>query len=330
MLDFLTTWLQNPYILTAVLIFGFVFLIMGADWLVEGASGIAKRFNVPDLVIGLTVVAFGTSMPEMVVNLVSVANGTTDIAITNILGSNTINVFIILGLTAIVHPVASQKSSRKFDIPFAMLAGLIVLLFVAIDNIWGNGTAGLGRTEGFILVAFFLLFMYLTLRRAKAVPDNVATANYQPMKVWKALIYIVLGLLLLVCGGEMIVKSAVKVATDLGVSDAIIGLTIVALGTSLPELATSVVAAFKKNSDLALGNVIGSNIFNVFFVLGISSIIRPLPAYDGLLIDALLAALGCALVWIFVETNKNKETKRWEGFLLVLLYAAYLTYRLMA
>ena len=329
MFDFITPWLQNPYALAAILVAGFVFLILGADWLVDGASGIAKRYQVSDLVIGLTIVAFGTSMPEMIVNLVSVVHGTTDIAITNILGSNTINVFIILGLTAIVYPVASQKSSRKFDIPFAMAAGLLVLIFVAADNLFGNGTAGIGRGEGIVLLIFFVIFMVLTFRRAKVAPSTIQAGNYRPMKTWKALVLIVFGLLLLVCGGEMIVKSSVKIATDLGISDAIIGLTVVALGTSLPELATSVVAAFKKNSDLALGNVIGSNIFNVFFVLGISSVIHPLPAYDGLAVDAFLAALGCALVWIFVETNKEREVKRWEGLLLVLIYAGYLTYRLM-
>lgn len=329
MFDFLNSWLNNPVALSAVLVVGLAFLITGADLLVDGASGIAKRFNISDWIIGLTVVAFGTSMPEFIVNIVAVADGNTEIAITNILGSNTINVFIILGLSALVYPISSQPSSRKLDIPFAAWAGLIVLLLVAVDQFTGSTTANLSRIDGAILLLFFILFMYLTIRRAKDNPNTASAESYKPMNAGKAIAFIVIGLLLLVCGGEMIVKSAVKIATDLGVSDAIIGLTIVALGTSLPELATSVVAAFKKNSDLALGNVIGSNIFNVFFILGISSVIRPLPAYNGLLLDAFLAAAGCLLVWLFVTTNKKKQIKRWEGLLLIVLYTAYLTYRLL-
>lgn len=317
--------LNNPVLLAVALIVGLGLLVLGADWLVDGASGLAKRFNISDLVIGLTVVAFGTSMPELVVNLVSVSDGVTDLAITNVLGSNIINVFVILGMTAVVYPVVSQKHSRDFDIPMSMIAGLLVYAFVTI-GIFGEGR-GICRWEGILLLILFVVFLVSSARHAKSCAG--AEESYKPMKVWKALLLVFSGLAGLVIGGELIVKSAVKIASDLGVSDAIIGLTIVALGTSLPELATSVVAACKKNSDIALGNVIGSNIFNVFFVLGISAVIRPLPAYKGLEIDALMAALGCAMVWLFVKTNKEREIKRWAGALLLLVYAGYLAYRLL-
>ena len=238
--------LNNPWILAASLIIGLVLLVKGADWLVDGASGLAKRFGISDLVIGLTVVAFGTSMPEFVVNMVSVADGATDLAITNILGSNIINTYVILGLTALVYPVVSQKRSRDFDIPMSMIAGILVFAMVMLTSPFGEAQRGLSRLGGILLLVLFCYFLYNTFRHAKDHPDETTAEEVKPMKVWKAVLLIIVGLVGLVVGGEMIVKSAVKIATDLGVSEAIIGLTIVALGTSLPELATSVVAAFKK------------------------------------------------------------------------------------
>ena len=319
MFDFLIPLFDNPWILAGALIFGLVFLVKGADWLVDGASGLAKRVGVSDLIIGLTVVAFGTSMPEFVVNMVSVNDGSTDLAVTNILGSNIINTFVILGLTAVVCPVVSQRTSRVLDIPMATTAGLFVLAFA-----W---TGGISRWEAVALLVMFVVYMVVTFFMGRNKDKEEETVA--PMPVWRALLLIATGLCGLVAGGEMIVKSAVHIATDLGVSEAIIGLTVVALGTSLPELATSVVAAIRKNSDIALGNVLGSNIFNVFLVLGVSGAIQTLPAYKGFVLDSLMAALGCALVWLFVETNKRKEVKRWEGALLLIVYAAYLSYRLI-
>lgn len=319
--------LNNPILLAIALLVGLVLLVFGADWLVDGASGLAKRFNISDLVIGLTVVAFGTSMPEMVVNLVSVSEGVTDLAVTNILGSNIVNVFVVLGLTAVIYPVVSQKSCRDLDIPMSMVAGLLVFVFVAINP--SSSVRGIYRWEGVALLVFFVFFLILNVRQAKECACTATLESYKPMNIGKALLLLLVGVIGLVVGGELIVKSAVKIAFDLGVSDAIIGLTVVALGTSLPELATSVMAACKKNSDIALGNVIGSNIFNVFFVLGVSAVVRPLPAYKGVEVDALMAALGCAMVWIFVKTNKEREVKRWAGAMLLLVYAGYLTYRLL-
>ena len=314
------------------IIIGFVALVKGADFLVDGASAIAKRSGISDLVIGLTVVAFGTSMPEFVVNMVSVAEGTTDLAITNILGSNIINTFVILGLTALVYPIASQKRSRDFDIPLSIIAGVLVFAAVVIRSPWGEDGRSIGRIGGVILLLMFAYFLYNTFRHAKDHPEDVQSDDVQCTKeisVRRAIALIIGGFIGLVVGGELIVKSAVDIATRCGVSEAIIGLTVVALGTSLPELATSVIAATKKNCDIALGNVIGSNIFNVFFVLGCSAVVSPLPAYSGIELDAWIAALGSMLVWLFVKTNREREIKRWGGAILLLIYIGYLTYRLM-
>ena len=315
-----------------LIVVGFVALVKGADWLVDGASAIAKRFGISDLVVGLTVVAFGTSMPEFVVNMVSVAEGTTDLAITNILGSNIINTFVILGLTALVYPIVSQKRSRDFDIPLSIIAGILVLTFVAVQLPFGETSKGIGRSGGVILLLLFVYFLYNTFRHAKDHPEDVQGDEVQSAKdipVRRAIALMLGGFVGLVVGGELIVKSAVDIAMRCGVSEAIIGLTIVALGTSLPELATSVIAATKHNSDIALGNVIGSNIFNVFFVLGTSAVVHPLPAYDGIELDAWMVAIGSILVWLFVKTNHEREIKRWGGAILLLVYAGYLTYRLM-
>lgn len=320
------------YVAFIFIILGFIALVKGADFLVDGASAIAKRFGISDLVIGLTVVAFGTSMPEFVVNMVSVAEGSTDLALTNILGSNIINTFVILGLTALVYPIASQKRSRDFDIPMSIIAGLFVLVFVTVQLPFGEDGKGVGRIGGVILLLLFCYFLYNTFRHAKDHPEEGPSDEGQSTKVItvrRAIALIVGGLVGLVVGGELIVKSAVDLATRMGVSEAIIGLTIVALGTSLPELATSVIAAAKHNSDIALGNVFGSNIFNVFFVLATSATIRPLPAYDGIELDACMAALGSIIVWLAVKTNHERKVQRLAGALLLLVYGGYLTYRLI-
>ena len=313
------------------IVLGFVALVKGADWLVDGASAVAKRFGISDLVIGLTVVAFGTSMPEFVVNMVSVAEGSTDLAITNILGSNIINTLVILGLTALVYPIVSQKRSRDFDIPMSIIAGVLVFAAVSVQSPWGETERGVGRLAGIGLLVMFGYFLYNTFRHAKDHPadSEELIVKSEELSVGKAVVLMVVGIAGLVIGGEMIVKSAVDIATRMGVSEAVIGLTVVALGTSLPELATSVMAAFKKNCDIALGNVIGSNIFNVFFVLATSAVIRPLPAYEGIELDAWVAAIGSIVVWLAVKTNKERKIKRWAGGLLLLIYASYLTYRLM-
>ena len=357
MFEFLNNWLANGgfWVAIPLIIVGCAALIKGADFLVEGASGLAKKYGVSDIVIGLTVVAFGTSMPEFVVNMVAVGQGSTEIAITNVLGSNIINTFVILGCTALIFPISSQKSTRRFDIPFSMLAALLVLLFVVynspswlqIENIfninvsdpslrnlgsfdWGAGSVSfISGVGGSILLIFFLIFLWHNFKGIGSAPQTESNEEYKPMSARRALALIIGGLVGLVVGGEVIVKSATSIAQSLGVSDAIIGLTVVALGTSLPELATSCMAAFKKNCDIALGNVIGSNIFNIFFILGTSACVKALPGYHGLEIDAMMAALASLLVILFVYTNNKREIKRWHGAILLLTYAAYLAYRII-
>ena len=354
MFEFLNTWLANGgfWVAIPLIIAGCAALIKGADWLVEGASGLAKQYGISDIVIGLTVVAFGTSMPEFVVNMVAVGQGNTEIAITNVLGSNIINTFVILGMTALIYPISSQKQSRRFDIPWSALGAVLILMFaiysspswldidgwvnVQINNPsfrdlgsldWGAGSMSfISRIGGIILWIFFILYLWQTFKTAKASDSD---ESYTPVPIWKALLLIIGGLLGLVIGGEVIVKSATSIAQSLGVSDAIIGLTVVALGTSLPELATSCMAAMKKNCDIALGNVVGSNIFNIFFILGTSACVMPLPGYQGLETDAIMAAVGSALVLGFVYLNKKREIRRWHGALLLLCYAGYLTYRIL-
>ena len=353
----LNTWLANGgfWVAIPLIIFGCAALIKGADFLVDGASALAKKYGVSDIVIGLTVVAFGTSMPEFVVNMVAVGQGSTEIAITNVLGSNIINIFVILGFTALIYPISSQKSTRRFDIPFSLIAALLVLLFAVynspswlqIEHIFnmkiadptlhdlgsiqmGRGNGGfISGVGGSILLVFFLLFLWHNFKGIGSAPQTENNEEYKPMSTRRALALILGGLIGLVVGGELIVKSATSIAQSLGVSDAIIGLTVVALGTSLPELATSCMAAFKKNCDIALGNVIGSNIFNIFFILGTSACVKALPGYHGLEIDAMMAALGSILVMLFVYSTKKREIKRWHGALLLLTYAAYLAYRII-
>ena len=357
MFEFLNTWLANGgfWVAIPLIVVGCAALIKGADFLVDGASALAKKYGVSDIVIGLTVVAFGTSMPEFVVNMVAVGQGSTEIAITNVLGSNIINIFVILGFTALIFPISSQKSTRRFDIPFSLIAALLVLLFaiynspswLQIEHIFnmniadptlsdlgsiqmGQGNGGfISGVGGSILLIFFLIFLWHNFKGIGSAPQTESNEEYKTMSARRALALIIGGLVGLVVGGEVIVKSATSIAQSLGVSDAIIGLTVVALGTSLPELATSCMAAFKKNCDIALGNVIGSNLFNIFFILGTSACVKALPGYHGLEIDAMMAALGSVLVMLFVYLTKKHEIKRWHGAILLLTYAAYLAYRII-
>ena len=319
-----SSYLSNPILLGLFLVVGLVLLVKGADWLVDGASKLAKRLGVTDLVIGLTIVAFGTSMPEFVVNMVSVADGATDLAITNILGSNIINTLVILGCSALVCPLVAQRSTVRLDIPLNIVAGILVLVFVFITS--PMEPKGLSRVEGSALLVVFAAFLLYTFYTAKA--DATTTTESTPFPLWKCVVLILAGLVGLVVGGEMIVKSAVAIARYCGVAESVIGLTIVALGTSLPELATSVVAAFKHNNDIAIGNVVGSNIFNVFFILGTSATIKHLPVYPGIEIDAALVAVSALAVWLLL-CNKNRSINRWGGALLLVIYAGYLTYRFL-
>jgi cation:H+ antiporter len=316
--------------MTYVLFFiGFILLIKGADLLVSGASTLASRLGVSALIIGLTIVAFGTSAPELVVNVLASLNGNTDIAIGNILGSNIANILLILGLSAVVYPLVVDRSIWYRDIPFAVLA-VIVLLIVASDTIIdGSTSAVVSRADGLILISFFAIFLYYIFAsaRAKSATTETTTPTVEPSQsTLISLGMIILGLAGLVVGGKWIVDGAVTFATTLGVSEALIGLTIVAVGTSLPELATSIVAAYKKQVDIAVGNIVGSNIFNIFWILGISAVISPLPFSVALEFDLLVTLLVTLLLFFILFVGQRGTVERWKGGLFVAVYVGYVIY----
>ena len=291
-----------PYVLLGI---GFVLLIKGADFLVDGASSIARRFHVSNLVIGLTVVAFGTSTPELFVNIMAGAKGNTDIAIGNVLGSNIANVFLILGISAVIYPLTVSKGTVWKEIPFSLLAA-VVLAFLANDQLIDKQNHSvLLRSDGLILLSFFIIFLYYSINIAfeiKGIDDHAPAKAHGTVK---SIGLVITGLAGLVIGGEWIVSGAVHAALKLGLSQSTVGLTIVAVGTSLPELATSAVAAYRKNVDIAVGNVVGSNIFNIFLILGISTIIHPLPFSIASNIDIGMVILASFLLFIFMFTGKK-------------------------
>ena len=308
------------YILFAI---GFVFLIKGADFLVNGATSVARSLNVSDLVIGLTVVAFGTSTPELAVNIIASFKGNTDIAIGNVLGSNIANILLILGVSSVIYPLAVTKGTVWKEIPFSLLAA-IVLLLMANDQILDRaGTSALTRIDGLIFLCFFAIFIYYTFSIAaqvEGIEEHVSARQYSWLR---SLLYIIAGLAGLIIGGKWIVDGAIALATKLGLSESLIGLTIVAVGTSLPELATSAVAAYKKNVEIAVGNVVGSNIFNIFFVLGISAIIKPLPFQTKNNADLGAVILSSLMLFFFMFTGKKRSLDRWEGIVCMILYFSY-------
>lgn len=307
-------------------VIGFVFLIKGADLLVDGAASIARSMRVSDLVIGLTVVAFGTSTPELSVNIIASFKGNTDIAIGNVLGSNTANIFLILGISSIIYPLGVTKGTVWKEIPFSLLAA-VVLVFAANDQILEKAAVSvLTRIDGLIFLCFFTIFIYYTFSiaaRVEGVEEHVPVRQYGWLR---SLLFIIAGLAGLTIGGKWIVDGAVILAKKLGMSESLIGLTIVAVGTSLPELATSAVAAYKKNSEIAVGNVVGSNIFNIFFVLGISATIRPLPFQTQNNVDLGVVILSSLMLFFFMFTGKKHSLDRWEGIVCLILYFGYVAF----
>jgi cation:H+ antiporter len=306
-------------------IIGLVLLVVGSNWLVDGASSVARRFNISDLVIGLTIVAFGTSSPELVVNLIASFNGNTDIAIGNVIGSNVFNILVILGLTAVVAPVAVKSTTTWKEIPFSILAVFVMALMANDILLDGYSVAEISRIDGLVLLSFFLIFMAYTF--ALAMHDDPLIDN-PPAKMGlpKSLLLIMLGLVGLFFGGKFIVEGAIDIARALGISESVIGLTVVAAGTSMPELATSVVAAFKKNSDIAIGNVVGSNIFNIFLVLGLSATIRPIPFNVKSNVDLIFLLAISILMLIFVFVGKGRKISRLEGGFFFATFIAYTWY----
>ncbi|KKW28818.1 MAG: Na+/Ca+ antiporter, CaCA family [Candidatus Uhrbacteria bacterium GW2011_GWD2_52_7] len=310
------------------LLLGFPFLIKGADWLVDGASSVARRFGIPDLAIGLTVVAFGTSAPELIVSLLSAIRGNTEIAIGNVVGSNIANILLILGICALIRPLSVKRDTVWKEIPMSLLAVGIMGVMAADSFIDGAVYDQLSRIDGLVLLSFFIIFMYYTLGLAKRGHEEPVQKTHD-QKLFTSIGLIVLGLGLLVLGGKLVVDGAVDLATALGVSSSLIGLTIVAVGTSLPELATSAIAARKGNVDIAIGNVVGSNIFNVFWILGISSIIAPLPTPDRGLVDIGVAAAASGALFLSVFWGKRNVLERPQGVLFLMGYAAYIAYLIL-
>lgn len=347
-----------------LLVLGVIIVLKGADWLTDGAVNIATRFGVSQMVIGLTIVAMGTSMPEFCVSMVSALKGTPDLAVGNVVGSNTLNTLLIVGCSALVAPIMVKRSSVKRDIPFAVVASLLMLLF-CLDG-------AIGRVDAAVLFAGFCLFMFVTLKYAKTTEGPAAAvatsgaatttgiseastsqassseasssetsapeasssetsaqeaSQASGTSMLIAVVMLVVGLLCLIAGSNMFVDNASFVASSLGVSDAVIGLTIVAGGTSMPELATSMVSAKKGNSDIAIGNVIGSNVFNILMIIGITGLVKPMHIAGITTLDLIIMLASMLLMWFFCRTTY--KVKRWEGAVLTIIYLAYLTWLIM-
>jgi cation:H+ antiporter len=313
-----------------LLIVGFFVLIKGADLLVTGASSLAKRYNVPELAIGLTIVAFGTSAPEMVVNGVASYEGHTDVVLGNVVGSNIFNTFFILGIAGVVYPLSVQKSTVFKEIPYSLFGGLLILFF-ANDVLLNLGDQNIiSVVEGVILFVFFLLFLVYVFFSMKKGQDSSGDEPIKVIAMPKTILFMILGLIGLTVGGKLVVSNAIDIARYLQVSEQLIGLTIMAAGTSLPELATSVVAATQKKSDLAVGNIVGSNIFNMFFVLSISSMINPIPYPTIFNVDMITFMAGTVILFIAMFTGEKKILDRWEALILLMFfvfYNMYLVYR---
>lgn len=302
---------------------GFVLLIFGANWLVDGSASLARKYRIPNVVIGLTIVALGTSSPELVVNLVASFKGAADVAMGNVLGSNISNIFLILGVSALIYPLAVNNNTQWKEVPLAVLAAVIIGVLANDTLLDGIVPSMIYRSDGIVLVAFFILFMYYAfgIARLDETHPGVPTREFG---AWLSWAMILAGIAALVVGGKWIVDGAVQVAASLGMTEATISLTIVAVGTSLPELATCVAAALKKNPGIVIGNIIGSNIFNIFFVLGVSAVIRPLPFNPELNFDISAGILASLLLFVFLLFPRKKVLERWQGGALLLLYAAYL------
>lgn len=306
-------------------IIGFVLLIKGADLLVDGAASIAKKLHISSIVIGLTIVAFGTSVPEFIVNIFASMQGNSEIAIGNILGSNIANILLILGISAIIYPIAAKKNTVLKEIPLSLLAAIVLGLMANDMMIDGAGFSGITRIDGLILLSFFIIFLYYTFGITQS-DDDIVEEKIKVFSYPKATLYIILGLTGLVIGGKWIVDGAVQIAEYFHISQSLIGLTVVAIGTSLPELATSAIAAYKKQSDIAIGNVVGSNIFNIFWILGVSAVIRPLPFSLSSNSDVAMTIFASVILFAIMFIGQKRVIERWQGISMILIYIAYLVF----
>ena len=304
-----------------LLLGGLLLILAGANGLTDGAASLAKRFNIPNIVIGLTIVAFGTSAPELTVSISSAIKGSSDIAIGNVVGSNIFNALMIVGITALVSPIIITRNTLRKEIPLCILSSIV--LFICANDMLLDKSSGnaLSATDGLILLCFFIIFLGYTFAIAGHGGDE--SQEVKSMAVWKALLFITGGLVGLILGGQWFVEGASGIARNLGISESIIGLTLVAGGTSLPELATSVVAALKKNPEIAIGNVIGSNLFNIFFVLGASATIAPMQMGDITNFDLMVLIASGVLLWFFGLFFAKRKITRFEGAILVACYIGY-------
>ncbi len=312
-------------VLNSVLLFaGFIVLIKGADYLVGGASSLAKRLKISALTIGLTIVAFGTSAPELTVNLFSSMNGRNDAIFGNVIGSNIFNLLLVLGVTGTIYPLVVQKKSVKYEVPFSLFGVGLLWLLVNDGRIFGSSINILSRLDAVLLLIGFLFFMFYIYRSVKTeIPDEEEIKEYTiPLST----IMVIGGMIGLVGGGYLVTENAVAIAERFGLSQKLIGLTILAVGTSLPELATSLVAAYKKNTDIAVGNIIGSNIFNIFFILAINGLVRPIEFSPILNVDLFVLLGGSILLMISMFTLNANKLDRWEAIVLLISYFVYTGY----
>ena len=301
-----------------LLVLGFVMLVKGADWFVEGVAGIAEKFGIPQLVIGLTIVAMGTSAPEAAVSITSALKGNAGITVGNVVGSNIMNVLVILGLTAVITNLAVQQSTVRYELPFMLVISIILVVM-------GMGDNTISFMEGIILWALFILYLTYLFIMAKKKKEEPEEEKARPM--WQLLLLGIIGAVLVVWGADITVDAASNIAKFFGMSDRLIGLTIVALGTSLPELVTSVTAAKKGKADIAIGNIVGSNVFNILFVVGTTALVTPVVFESKFIIDSLVAFGAGVLLWLGVF--KNRELRRSGGMVMLLAYCGYFVYLLL-
>jgi cation:H+ antiporter len=326
-----------PHIVSHILLLvaGFIVLIKGADWLVTGSVSLARRYKISELIIGLTIVAFGTSAPELVVNIISSLNKYRSfdpsiidkynaVAIGNIVGSNLFNLMFILGVSGLIFPLTVQVKTIWKEIPLSLLAALMIL-FLANDKLFYRDINRIGIIDGIILLVFFALFFYYIFKNARA-EEKLPELNYKTHKLLVTILLIIIALAALVVGSKIVVNKAIIIAGMLGISEKFISLTVVAAGTSLPELATSSVAAFKKNSDIAIGNVIGSNIFNIYFILGVSSVIYPINYNTRFNLDFIILSVSTVLLLGSMFSGKKYKLDRWKAALLLSGYIIYIIY----
>lgn len=307
-----------------LLAIGLALLIKGADWLVEGGSSLARKFNVPDLAIGLTIIAFGTSAPELVVNVFASSDGLPDIVFGNVIGSNIFNLFMILGIAGLITPLSVQSNTVWKEIPISL--GAAVICYALCNGFFTPGSMVLSRMAGGLLLILFILFLYYVYRQLRSNPAPVSPEAHNQLSGFKTWGFLTIGIAGLVIGGRLAVVNAVEIARLLGMSERIIGLTILAAGTSLPELATTAVAAYRKNIDIAVGNIIGSNIFNLLLILSVSALVKPLPYNSAFNEGLYILAGGTVFLFIAMFTGRKKSLDRWEAGILLTVFIVYTTY----